>query len=75
MQATVRSWALILKEKESHWYILSRRANEGCVLSTKLVSVLQTDKQNKERSPGRLIVQARDDGGLNQSESSEGAKN
>lgn len=46
-----------------------------CFINKTCVSALPTDKQSKERSPRRHIVQAKDDGGLNQSESSEGAKN
>ena len=32
-----------------------------CVISTNSTSVLQTDRQGKERSTGRLTLQMRDD--------------
>lgn len=39
-----------------------------------LVSVLNTDKQAQDKSAGRLLIQTRDNDGLDQSENSEGAK-
>ena len=44
------------------------------VFTNKTIVRVKTDKQAKERSTGRLMNQVRDDGGLDPSENSEGAK-
>lgn len=44
------------------------------VFANKTIVCVKTDKQAKERSTGRLIIQVRGNGGLDPSENSEGAK-
>ena len=45
-----------------------------CFIHKTLTFVLQTDRQGKDRSIGRLIIQVKNDGGLDQSENHEVAK-